>query len=236
MPWSRTAMTTQLPSRRRPTSMSVAAFEYFTALSSRLLSDWAMRAAVERDAAERLLRTVEDDAEAALAQADVERLERLRDHLLDVGALEAVALAPRLDAREVEDVVDELGEPPALGLDVVAVLPRLLRASTRPRRRYSPKTRIEASGVRSSCETFETKSLFICDSFICARGGRRASDDAAEERRRQGQGEEEIEHEAPPRHLRRRGVAAGEADPPVGEDEGESLVDLAAPFRPRLAR
>jgi hypothetical protein len=30
----------------------------------------------------------------------------------------------------------------------------------------SPKTRIEESGVRSSCETFETKSVFICDSRI----------------------------------------------------------------------
>ena len=36
----------------------------------------------------------------------------------------------------------------------------------RPRRMYSPKTRMEASGVRSSCDTLETKSLFICESRI----------------------------------------------------------------------
>ena len=37
---------------------------------------------------------------------------------------------------------------------------------TRPRRKSSPKTRIEASGVRSSWETLETKSFFISESRI----------------------------------------------------------------------
>ena len=45
----------------------------------------------------------------------------------------------------------------------------------RPRRRNSPKTWIEASGVRSSCETLETNSFFICDSFISREAKRRAS-------------------------------------------------------------
>ena len=46
---------------------------------------------------------------------------------------------------------------------------------TRPRRRSSAKTRIEASGVRSSWETLETKSDFICDSFTARLADRRDS-------------------------------------------------------------
>ena len=46
--------------------------------------------------------------------------------------------------------------------------------STRPRRRNSAKTRMEASGVRSSCDTLETNSFFIRDSFISREAVRRA--------------------------------------------------------------
>ena len=46
-------------------------------------------------------------------------------NLLDVRRFEGVDLAAGLDAREVEDVVDELGQTAALGLDVGAVLPDL---------------------------------------------------------------------------------------------------------------
>src|ERR1700710_2466897 len=66
------------------------------------------------------------EAKAVLPQPYLEGLEGGGDHLADVAALETEGLAPRLDAGEVEDVVDELGQAPALGLDVVAVLARLL--------------------------------------------------------------------------------------------------------------
>jgi hypothetical protein len=48
-------------------------------------------------------------------------------------------------------------------------------ALARPSRRNSPNTRMEASGVRSSCETLETNSVFICESLVARAAFRSAS-------------------------------------------------------------
>ena len=94
---------------------------------------------------------------------------------------------------------------------------------------YSPKTRIEESGVRSSCETFETKSLFICESRICRATAPTASPTAPRSTTN-----------APPVHImllrkfvRRQLLGAGaeiaHAGAPVREDEAERLGDEVAP-------
>ena len=82
------------------------------------------------------------------------------DHLAHVARGEPVLLSPRLDPGKIEDVVDQAGQTPALAFDVLAVLLTFSGSCARPKRNSSPRTRIDATGVRSSCDTLDTNSGF----------------------------------------------------------------------------
>src|ERR1051325_6809535 len=75
---------------------------------------------------ERLARRFKEDREAVLLQLNFERPERLADNFGDIRALELVGLAARFDLGKIQNIIDELRQPTALGLDIFAVLANLL--------------------------------------------------------------------------------------------------------------
>jgi hypothetical protein len=77
--------------------------------------------------------------EPLLLDLEAVGLDHLAHHARHVRGREAVLLAPGLDAREVEDVVDELGEAVALLVDDAVVLMRLLLAGHASRAPGSPR-------------------------------------------------------------------------------------------------
>ena len=72
--------------------------------------------------------------------------------------LERQLALPRLDARELEEVVDQMPQPLGVAQDHVEELAPSLGRDLAPRSSVSAKPRIAVSGVRSSWETFATKS------------------------------------------------------------------------------
>ena len=64
----------------------------------------------------------------------------------------------RLEAAEVEHLLDERRQARGLGVEQLEGAARLAPSSARPRRSVSTSMRMPVSGVRSSCDTLETKS------------------------------------------------------------------------------
>ena len=62
-----------------------------------------------------------------MAQADLEGLQDLVNDIPDVDRFELICLPSGFDLGKVEDVVDQLGQAAALGLDVLAILLDLVR-------------------------------------------------------------------------------------------------------------
>ena len=67
------------------------------------------------------------DRELILLQAHLEDFQRVGDQFANVRRIKMITLLPRFDARKIEDVIDQLRQPPAFGFDVFAVLAHLRR-------------------------------------------------------------------------------------------------------------
>ena len=98
--------------------------------------------------------------DAHLVLTELRRGRDVADELGDVDVAERVAERPRLDPRRVEHVADERGEPARLvarsARGTTRAAPASARASAACSVRAAPIT--AAIGLRSSCETSETKS------------------------------------------------------------------------------
>jgi len=116
-----------------------------------------------------VLRHGQLEGEAVLLDLEAVGVDHVAHHRREVGAHEPVLLPPRLDAREIEDVVDELGEAAALLVDDRWYCCFLSSVGTRPSSSVSANRRMRASGVLSSWLTFATKSLLSRDSFSSRR-------------------------------------------------------------------
>ena len=113
-PWSRTLTATTPSSRAAATSTSSPVTVYLTAFAEQVPEQLAQPLAVALNGRERG-RDAGRHAHLVLAERDDGR--RLPDELLDVDGVEGVRERPGLDARRVEDVADEVGEPRGLALD-----------------------------------------------------------------------------------------------------------------------
>ena len=80
-----------------------------------------------------------------------------------------------LEAREREEVLDQAGQARVLARQQLQILARLRRIELTSASSPSTRTRIEASGVRSSCDTAATRSVFSRASRSCRRSARPAA-------------------------------------------------------------
>ena len=106
--------------------------------------------------------------DAALLANRLERLNRGLDDLAGVGLAFDEAAASALHPPPVEQAVDELLQAQALFAERVDAAVLELGVARR-RRSVSVNMRIDVSGVRSSCDTFETKSLCSWDRLASRR-------------------------------------------------------------------
>ncbi len=181
----------------------------------------ADRRGVERDRRQRRRRRLPAEAEAGLLEARAEGAQRLAHDLFEIGRDELVALPARFDPRQVEDVVDQLGEPAALGLDVLAVDADLLRrlglAQPQQLAEHPDRGERRAQLVR---DVGDEVALHLRETHR-PRGGAQREEHAAGHHRGEQAGKRQVDGEVAPRPAGRRVVAAVDAQLPVAEEEGQ---------------
>jgi hypothetical protein len=138
--------------------MSRPSPEYFTGVVEEIGDGLRDRALIERQRREPGV-GLERHAESLGPDPLGEVLAGLADDARQVVGLESEGLPVRFDTGEVQHVLDELHQPPALVLDPRAVLLDLALVLDSAEAEQLANTRIEESGVRSSCETLESSSV-----------------------------------------------------------------------------
>src|SRR5688572_18986819 len=124
------------------------------------------------------------DGEAALLELYVEGLERGVNQLRRVHGLKVVGFAARLDAREVQYVVDELRQAAALRLYVLAVLPYLLIVGDAAHLQKLAEDAYRGQGRAQLVRDVGDKiRLHLREPHLSLRGAQR-EDDAREQRHR----------------------------------------------------
>jgi len=179
MPRSVTAIATSPSRSTTPTSMARLSPEYLTALSSRLQTTWSIASASTWTGGSGSAGSRRPIVKPAPRTRTAKVSTEPRTTLARSASRNVYALRPD-SMREKSRMLLTSWVRRRLSVSMYSPYSRILSGSvTRPSRRNSPNTRIEASGVRSSCETLETKSLFIADSLTSREATRRTSRIAA---------------------------------------------------------
>ena len=144
----------------RPDTDPSAARAVLDGVADEVLEDSPQRRLRRRGPAGRSIRDVVLDLDAGSVDERSAETSTMSCSSGPIATGRAQAALAGLDAGELEDLLDHIGQPPPLAAHELAVLPDL-RARLRRRRRRGcrPAERITASGVRSSCETAATNSI-----------------------------------------------------------------------------